>query len=214
MVTILDGEGAEARNGRMTGQSGWVLVVADDTTERMLLFRLLEREGYHATVTDGPAAALDLLRAEPFDVVVMSPTPGSGPDAYTVLATLRRDRRLSQMPVIVISEPGEPEGALRCGHDGADAWLSRPCDPALLEARVAAAVEKRRLRRQEADYLELMDRVVEAIDVRAEMFDPTALDLLSRRAGAVGDLARVLQQMTAELDRLRRELSAPGDARQ
>jgi len=200
--------------GAMTGQSGWVLIVADDTTERMLLFRLLEREGYHATVTDSGAAALELLRAEPFDVVVMSLLPGSEPVVHTVLATLRRERRLRQIPVIVISEPDEAGGPDRCVHDGVDAFLSRPCDPAVLGARVAASLEKRRLRQQEADYLELTGWVVEAIGVRTDMFDPTALDLLTRRADAVGDLARVLQQMTTELDRLRRQVSAPNHAHQ
>jgi DNA-binding response OmpR family regulator len=200
--------------GAMTGQSGWVLIVADDTTERMLLFRLLERDGYHATVTDGAAAALDLLRAEPFDVVVMSLRPRAEPDVYTVLATLRRDRRLRQIPVIVLSEPDEAEGPARWVQHGADDGLSRPCDPALLRARVAASIEKRRLRQQEADYLDLMDRVVEAIGVGPEMFDPTALDLLTHRVDAVGDLARVIQHMTGELDRLRRQMSGSRDARQ
>jgi DNA-binding response OmpR family regulator len=214
MVAILDGEGVVARNGAMTGQSGWVLIVADDTTERMLLFGLLERAGYHATVTDDAAGALNLLRAEPFDVVVLSLLSRSEPDAYTVLATLGRDRRLRQIPVIVISGPDAADGPARWVQLGADDWVSRPCDPVLLAARVAASVEKRRLREQEAEYLDLMDRVVEAVSVGAERFDQSALDLLTRRADAVGDLARVIQQMTAELGRARRQVTQPRDARQ
>jgi DNA-binding response OmpR family regulator len=80
----------------MTNQQAWVLVVDDDASERIVLFRLLEAAGHHATVVDGESA-LDLLRAEPFDVVLL------GPSHDGVLAAVQSDEHLCQTPVIVLS---------------------------------------------------------------------------------------------------------------
>jgi DNA-binding response OmpR family regulator len=210
MVAILDGDGVVARNGAMNRSQGWVLVVADDGTERMALFGLLEREGYRATVTDGTPEALELLRAEPFDVVVLSVVAER--DAYTLLAAIQRDRQLHQIPVIIISGVAETDESAACVRLGTADWLYRPCAPGLLGARVAASVERRRLRAQEADYRNMMDQVAEVVRVRGDMFDAGALDLLSRRPDALGDLAWVFQQMSAELVRLRGQVTGPTDA--
>jgi len=136
----------------------WVLVVASEATERMLLFRLLEREGYHATVADDVDAAVELLRTEPFDVVILHLKASEPDDTYSLLERVKSDRLLRDTPVIVISAVAEPESVARCLHLGADDCLFKPGDPALLGARIATSLEKRRLREREADYLEVMDQ--------------------------------------------------------
>ena len=48
----------------------WVLVVGDDATERMTLFRMVETSGHHATVVS-VEGAVDLLAEDSFDVALV-----------------------------------------------------------------------------------------------------------------------------------------------
>ena len=198
----------------MTLPPEWVLVVADDATERMRLFGLLERDRYHATVADDADDALELLRAEPFDLVLVD-LLRLEPDAYSLLERMRSDRQFRPVPVVVISAVAQPEIVARCLHLGADDYVLKPCDPAVLRARLATSLEKRRLRQREADYVEVMGQLAEAVAaVRAETFDPSRLDPLSRRSDPLGDLARAVQQMASEVDRLRRDTTGSQHAGQ
>ena len=84
----------------------WVLVVDDDASDGMALFRLLEQVGHHATVSASGSAALELLRAEPFDVVLIDLTTANGDG---IVDAIQQDERLSQTPVVVISAPFDPD---------------------------------------------------------------------------------------------------------
>ena len=84
----------------------WVLVVNDDASERIKLFRRLEAAGHHATVVD-VRSALDLLRAEPFDLVLLAPSHGGD-----VLRAMENDERLSRTPVVVLSADDDYERVL------------------------------------------------------------------------------------------------------
>ena len=88
----------------MTRKPGWMLVVAADAERRMAVFGLLEREGLRATVADDGRAALAMLRAEPFDLVLLD---SSSPllDPAAILIGIRADPILRRLPVLVLAEP-------------------------------------------------------------------------------------------------------------
>jgi DNA-binding response OmpR family regulator len=101
--------------------AAWVLVVAGDATERMSLFRALESCGYNATAVADADAALELLRDEPYDAV---------------LVTDAADMNGCQLPVIVASEHSVVGG----GASGY--YLSKPIKPAVLRSTLANALNK------------------------------------------------------------------------
>src|SRR5215475_14814175 len=113
-----------------------LLVVDDNEDNRYTLVMRLEIEGYSdITVADDGEAALELLRTQEFDVVlldVMMPKV----DGYQVLQRLKAEGRLHNIPVIMISALGEVESVVRCIELGAVDYLSKPFDPVLLKARV------------------------------------------------------------------------------
>jgi CheY-like chemotaxis protein len=49
----------------------YVLVVDDDSVNRLLLSRSLEREGHRSATAEDGRRALEILRAESFDVVLL-----------------------------------------------------------------------------------------------------------------------------------------------
>jgi len=127
--------------------SGPALLVVDDNEDnRYTLTRRLNKEGYRnlSTANDG-RAALDLLNAQPFDLVlldIMMPEL----NGYEVLEQMKASPRLRDVPVIMISALSEMDSVIRCIELGAEDYLSKPFNPTLLRARVGATLEKKRLR--------------------------------------------------------------------
>jgi adenylate cyclase len=73
-------------------------------------------------------------------------------DGYQVLMRLKADEQLRHIPVVVLSAIDEVESVVRCVELGADDYLPKPFNPALLRARIGASLEKKRLRDQEVWY--------------------------------------------------------------
>ena len=143
-------------------QDARLLVVDDNEDNRYTLIMRLEIEGYsNITVAGDGEAALDLLRTQEFDVVlldVMMPKV----DGYQVLQRLKAEGRLHNIPVIMISALGEVESVVRCIELGAVDYLSKPFDPVLLKARVGASLEKKRLRDEVRAHLHRMEKELDA----------------------------------------------------
>ena len=127
-------------------QDGPALLVVDDNEDNLYtLTQRLRREGYTnvGTARDG-RQALELLRARPFDLVlldVMMPEV----NGYQVLEALKADDGLRSIPVIMISAVDELESVIRCVELGAADYLPKPFNPVLLRARIGACLEKKRL---------------------------------------------------------------------
>jgi adenylate cyclase len=122
----------------------YVLVVDDDPINRALLAKSLEREGHeHAMAEDG-REALEKLRAEPFDIVLLDVVMPVL-DGYEVLRRIEDDPDLRHVPVIMISAVEDLDSVVRCIELGADDYLPKPFDPVLLRARINGCLMKKRL---------------------------------------------------------------------
>jgi adenylate cyclase len=130
-------------------RDGVILVVDDNEENRDLLARRLMRQGYEVLTAAGGRAALETLAARPLDLVlldVMMPDL----DGYAVLQQLKADPALRDIPVLMISALDELDSVVRCIQLGAEDYLGKPFDPVLLQARIGACLEKKRLHDQEA----------------------------------------------------------------
>jgi len=126
---------------------GRLLIVDDDATNRDLLRRHLEREGYQVHEAASGAQAFQMFETGSYDVLlldVMMPEM----DGFAVLAKLKRNLAFRDLPVIMISALEETRSAVRCIELGAEDYLTKPFDPVLLRARIGACLEKKRLRDQ------------------------------------------------------------------
>jgi class 3 adenylate cyclase len=130
---------------------GRILVVDDNEINRDVLRRRLQRQGYEAVPADDGRRALELLRAEDFDLVLLDILM-PGINGYQVLEQMKSDSELRHIPVIMISALDEIDSVVRCIEIGAEDYLSKPFNPVLLEARLGASLEKKRLRDREVMY--------------------------------------------------------------
>ena len=74
-------------------------------------------------------------------------------DGYEVLAELKDDPHLRDIPVIVTSALDELDSVVRCLEMGAEDYLTKPVNPVLLNARINASLEKKRLRDQQRELI-------------------------------------------------------------
>ncbi len=138
----------------MPGRLETVLVVDDDEANRNVLGRRLAKLGYGIVEARDGVEALERL-AQPdagIDLVlldVMMPRL----DGFAVLERHRADPAIRHIPVIMISALDDIASVVRCIEAGAEDYLPKPFDPVLLKARVAASIEKKRLRDAERDLL-------------------------------------------------------------
>jgi len=133
-------------------EGGRILVVDDNEINRDMLSRRLVRQGYTPFTAQNGREALERLRAEPFDLVLLDILMPEM-NGYQVLEQLKRDPVLRHLPVIMISALDEIESVVRCIEIGAEDYLPKPFNPVVLRARIGASLEKKRLRDREVLYL-------------------------------------------------------------
>ena len=141
--------GVEPDAGQPAQPRSVILVVDDNDDNRDLLARRLRRQGYEVVAAAGGRAALDALAGAQVDLVlldVMMPDL----DGYAVLQRVKGDPTLRDIPVLMISALDEMDSVVRCIQLGAEDYLGKPFDPVLLQARIGACLEKKRLHDQEA----------------------------------------------------------------
>jgi adenylate cyclase len=144
-----------------------ILVVDDNASNRDLLSRRLQREGYRVTSVEGGAAALTMIAAEGFDLVLLD-LMMPGMSGFEVLSRLKADGATRHIPVIMISALDELDSTVRCIEAGAEDYLPKPFNPVLLRARINACLEKKRLldelhaekERSEALLLNILPRTI------------------------------------------------------
>ena len=124
--------------------TGSVLVVDDDPMNRKILARNLERTGHRARMAENGLVALEMLQAEPADLVLLDILMPEL-DGFAVLERIKADSGLRHIPVIMISAVEDVESVVRCIEAGAEDYLPKPFDPVILRARVKAGLNKKRL---------------------------------------------------------------------
>lgn len=124
----------EESSGRLLS----VLVVDDDPSIRRMIVAALRREGYRFLEAGNGREALDLMRSDHPDVVVldlMMPVVSG----WDVLRERLNEPELSRIPVIIVSANREPE--LSSAIDkGICAFLPKPFDIGALSALVKSCV--------------------------------------------------------------------------
>src|SRR5512140_414982 len=134
----------------MAERGARLLVVDDNKVNRLLLMRSVELLGHRVASAENGRMALEMLRAEPFDLVLLDMEMPEM-DGFQVLEHMVTDADLRDVPVVVTSSLDGLVHVVRCIELGADDYLHKPVNPVLLKARIGSSLEKKRLRDQMRD---------------------------------------------------------------
>lgn len=123
-----------------TSNPSRILIVDDDRELCRLLADYLQREGFVVDIAHDSEGALAQLRnpAQRPDLMILD-VMMPGRDGLDTLRELRMQHRL---PVIMLSARGEPVDRVIGLELGADDYLSKPCLPRELLARVRAQLRR------------------------------------------------------------------------
>ncbi|MDQ4069139.1 MAG: response regulator [Actinomycetota bacterium] len=118
---------------------GRILVAEDEEHIASLLRKALTKHGFDITVAGDGAAALELLTAEPFDLLILDlGLPRI--DGEEVLRTLRG--RGHTLPVVVLTARDDVRDKVEALEGGADDYVTKPFSVHELLARVRARLRQ------------------------------------------------------------------------
>jgi len=155
-----------------------ILLVDDNPTNLQILYQTLDGQGYKLLAAKSGKDTLAIAERAVPDLIlldVMMPKV----DGYQVLSWLKDQRRLHDLPVIMISALNEMTSVVRCIELGAVDYLLKPFNQVLLKARLGASLEKKRLRDQVNAHLFRLEEELEAardlqMSMLPQVFPPPA----------------------------------------
>ncbi|MBI2393155.1 MAG: response regulator [Deltaproteobacteria bacterium] len=159
-----------------------VLVVDDSVQALSVLLGLLRGAGFVVSVAADGAAALTAAQGDRPDVVLLDlelphlEPKAKFPEGFAVLAALKSDARTAGASVIVVSGSSAESDIVRALDLGAIDYVTKPYAPAILLARIGAALRSRR-------EMDAIWRLGEDLRVAQEELGRV------RRSAAIGDIA-------------------------
>jgi DNA-binding response OmpR family regulator len=118
-----------------------ILVVEDEAHLANGLRFNLEAEGYQVLIVDSGEKALDhLLKPNAIDVVVLD-VMLPGKDGFTVMSEVRHAGQF--VPTLMLTARGRADDVLRGFAAGADDYLTKPFELAILIARIRGLLRRR-----------------------------------------------------------------------
>jgi len=139
-----------------------ILVAEDSLVVRAVVREQLEDQGYDVVEAVDGASALTQTAAERPDAILLD-IEMPGLDGYQVLAQLKADPTLADIPVVFLTGRTGTADMVEGLRAGAHDYLRKPFEPAELMARIAGAVrikrlqDELRLRNEELDQLSRID---------------------------------------------------------
>ena len=115
-----------------------MLIVDDDLHLRKLVLTYAELENFQCKEAENAHQSLDILRKTEFDIIILD-IMMPGMDGFEALAEIRK---LSQVPVIMLTARGEEYDKLLGFNLGADDYVSKPFSLKELMARVSAVLRR------------------------------------------------------------------------
>ncbi len=171
-----------------------ILLVDDDPRQVAVLRAHLASLDHTLLTANGGAEALLLLEEQPVDLILLD-LRMPGIDGIDVLHHIRAQPELARMPVVLITSMHEREARLRAIEAGADDFVEKPPDGAILRARVTNLLRLKQL----GDDLERRNEELRRLEaLRQELTDLVVHDLKAPVAGAALNIEVALEILGLE----------------
>jgi len=187
-----------------TGTAHRVLIVEDEHHLAEGLRFNLEAEGYEADVVDNGEGALERLIGvdrRPYDLVVLD-VMLPGKDGFTVVSELRAARQF--VPVLMLTARGRPEDVLKGFGAGADDYLPKPTELAILLARIRGLLRRSGWMRRAEDRYTFAGKTIDfdTLELRVEdrtlpltLMEANLLRYLTQHEGKAVSRKTMLEQV-------------------
>jgi two-component system sensor histidine kinase RpfC len=192
-----------------------ILVAEDKRTNQMVIAKILDRAGHRVTIVDNGEAALDVLEAQDFDLVLMDVNM---PVMNGIEATkLYRFTALGRphVPIVALTADATDDVKRRCREAGMDACATKPIEPhRLLEIIGTLVDDATKGPRVVSSMTEAAARAsATARNSREAAIDLDTIDALENLGGKefVDELAAQFLDDAADILRQLADITAAGD---
>lgn len=118
-----------------------ILIVDDEEDILELVQFHLSREGYETHCADTGEKALDVVRSNPVDLIVLDlMLPGI--DGYSVARQIKNDQSIQQIPIIMLTAKGAEADVVTGLELGAEDYVTKPFSPRILMARIQTVLRR------------------------------------------------------------------------
>lgn len=185
-----------------------VFVVEDEPDIAEVLQYNLEKEGYEVEIAHRGDTALETIRRQPPDLLILD-LMLPGVDGLELTRALKRDLPTARVPILMLTAKGDEVDRIVGFELGADDYIAKPFSPREVVLRVKAVL--RRLQREPIDedlltlgHIEL-DVAGHRLRIAGEEVSLTAtefrlLKVLMERAGRVQTRSRLLSDVWGYAD--------------
>ena len=118
------------------------ILIVDDDTEIINYMRVLFSQDYRLITCLDADTALEEMRAEEPNIV-LSDVAMPGKDGYQLCQEIKQDIQLSHIPVILVTAKVTAENQVEGLSVGADAYVTKPFEPAVLSALIQSQLKNR-----------------------------------------------------------------------
>ena len=177
--------------------------MVDDLEEnRHLLLRRLRREGYDVSSADDGASTIEAVESSSFDLILLDVMmPGlSGIEVVTIL---RQKWGPAELPIIMVTAVDAIEGVVEALDLGANDYVTKPFEYAVLRARVRSQLRLKRYNDLKDQFVRIashdlrnpLTNITSAVDLVLEtsQLDAQTRDLLELSMRGCDDMARIIR---------------------
>ncbi len=118
------------------------LIVDDDRTLADLLAFTLRRSGFEPYLAYDAPSAMNLFNQVPVEVIVLDINIPGAPGLKDGFDVCRNIRKISEVPIILLTVRDDEEDILRGLDFGADDYVQKPFSPRQLVARIKAVLRR------------------------------------------------------------------------
>ncbi|GBD94399.1 sensor protein ZraS [bacterium BMS3Abin05] len=143
-------------------KSPLILLVEDQPEHVRFTKYFLQKKGYDVITTPSAPEAVKLAKRSDFDLILLDVmlADGSGID---VCEKIRRNDRLKNVPIIMLTSRGDLADKLKSFEAGADDYIVKPFQLEELLARVELLIRTKELRESEERYRDLVENLQDLV---------------------------------------------------
>ena len=112
-----------------------ILIAEDSPTQAQRLQHILQQQGYHVTVTTNGRQALEAARQSK-PTLIISDVIMPEMDGYGLCKAIKTDKKLKDIPVMLVTTLSDPQDVIRGLECGADNFIRKPYDERYLLSRI------------------------------------------------------------------------------
>lgn len=108
-----------------------ILIAEDSTTDIQYIKSVLADTGHNLVIATDGEEAEKMVKSERFDLIILDVVMPKK-NGFQLCREIKKDEKLKNIPVILLTSKDQPSDKLWGEKQGADEYITKPCEPIVL----------------------------------------------------------------------------------